>query len=125
MSYYEKEASSAMARAKRVLKKAEFTLSRVTGRYHPFNNQQRVSHGVRVSVVGCSDTIALTFHMPFFNSAELAEYKARVLACLRANGLPFDDRCWLNCKPTGYAAIIASREEARARVCPKQESEEV
>ncbi len=107
--WYAGEYTSAIARAKRVLLAAGFAWSRSTGQYHPFADTKITTAGVRVTRIGCSDTIAI--HVYDSNSmgeaARLArrELNARALAALRAAGLPFDDRGWLECGRTGRAAI--------------------
>ena len=106
--WYAGEHRSAIARAKRVLLAAGFSWSRTIGRYHPFANKQKTTPGVRVTRVGCSDTVAL--HASGGYSSEAARLQrrgeeARALEVLRAAGLPFDSRGWLECGPKARAAI--------------------
>lgn len=93
---------SAIARAKRILLAAGFEWSRTIGRYSPFANTQRTTPGVTITRVGCSDTVAIHSHVDGWEHSEAARVAARemtqrAIAVLRAAGLPFDDRGWLEC----------------------------
>ncbi len=95
---YQGDYKSAIARAKRILLAAGFPWSKTTGRYSPFADTKRTSHGVRVTRVGCSTTIAL--HAYLGRYAERGHTKlieACAIATLREGGLPFDDRGFLDC----------------------------
>lgn len=107
---YEGTYQSAIARAKKVLTAAGFPWSVTTGRYHPFASTKRSTDGVKVSRVGCSETIALHVrverwaHVADFSGHHLIEGLA--IATLREAGLPFDDRGWLAC---GADAVRAKK----------------
>lgn len=98
---YPGEYRSAIARAKRVLLAAGLPWSVTTGRYHPFANEQKTTNGVRVTRIGCSSTISLHvwgnhYSNPESRAADRALMQ-KALEVLRADGLPFDDRGWLEC----------------------------
>lgn len=98
-NYYLGEYRSAIARAKRALVAAGLPWSKTTGRYSPYFSQQRTTFGLRVTRIGCSDTIALNAYGDRRISmlAAQQELQAKGLEVLRAAGLPFDDRGWLVC----------------------------
>lgn len=95
---------SAARRARRVLKAAGVPLYRVVGRYSPYGGAQKVEPGANVSRLGCSDAISLHARSSAssYYSATIAqadrELFARALAALRADGLAFDDRGFLECE---------------------------
>jgi hypothetical protein len=89
---------SAIARAKRILLAAGFDWSVTTGRYRAFGGpSQRTSAGVRVQRIGCSDSIAV--HVYGAPRGDNRPTEERAVAALRAGGLPFDARGWLECAP--------------------------
>jgi hypothetical protein len=109
-NYYAGEYKSAITRAKRVLVAAGFPWSKTTGRYSAFGSKQRTTAGVRVTRIGCSDTVALHVYDDHATYSDAARAKrrdleTRALATLRAGGLPFDDRGWLECGPRARAAL--------------------
>lgn len=111
---FQGEVASALARCRRTLKAAGFELSQKIGRYHPFESTQTLTHGVRVTRVGCSSTIALHGHLGrYAKSEDIRALEARALEALRAAGLPFDDRGWLEC----HDAQARAREAKRGRRC--------
>ena len=102
LNVYLGEYRSAIARAKKLLIAAGLPWSTTTGRYTPFFNRQHTTYGLRITRVGVSDSIAL--HVWGDNASISDEAKAkrkalqaRALEVLRAGGLPFDDRGWLDC----------------------------
>lgn len=96
---------SGIARAKRILLAAGFAWSKTTGRYEPFRSTKVTTKGVKVTRLGCSSTIVLHVHdgrdgYSYNNEAVRAERRdmeRRAIDALRAGGLPFDDRGWLDC----------------------------
>lgn len=105
MDKYNGSYKSALVRARRVLGKAGFPLSRTTGRYTPYNNEQVTTDGVSVTRLGLSSTITLhvtTWASRHIETAAQREERKLVLALaiqtLREAGLAFDERGWLDCK---------------------------
>lgn len=102
---YPGEYRSAIARAKKVLVAAGFPWSTITGRYTPFNNTQKVTAGVTVRRIGCSETVSLHTRDRDLYTAEASEdrrlMQALAIMTLREAGLPFDDRGWLACGRDG------------------------
>lgn len=102
MSVYQGSYKSLIARAKKVLTSAGIPWSRTTGRYHPFASTKRSTKGVRVVRIGASTTVMLV--AGGFNWSRLDErreetaLKARALEALRAAGLAFDGRGWLEAR---------------------------
>ena len=95
---YQGEYRSAIAKAKRILLAAGFTLSKTTGRYHPFARTQKTTHGVKVTRIGCSETISMYMHMgEHYDRDVMRSETALALKALRDGGMPFDDRGWLAC----------------------------
>lgn len=94
---YPWEYKSAIAKAKRVLQAAGVPWSSVTGRYAPYGSTKHWTHGVRVSRIGCSETIALHTYPHSQPRDETRALKEQALTALRAAGMPFDDRGWLAC----------------------------
>jgi len=89
---------SGIARCKKVLLAAGFVWSTTTGRYTPFNNQQKTTRGVRVTRVGCSKTVAVHARGYEFRPRDDARWvEALAIATLREAGLPMDDRGWMEC----------------------------
>lgn len=87
---------SAIARAKRILLAAGFEWSVTTGRYTGWGDPpQKTTAGVRVQRIGCSTSIAVRVHGAARGDNKPTE--ARAIEALRAGGLPFDDRGWLEC----------------------------
>jgi len=110
--WYAGEFQSAIARAKRVLLAAGFAWSKTTGRYSAFGGTQKTTHGVRVTRLGCSDTVVLHVYDSKYLSSDEArtrriDLETRAIAALRAAGLPFDSRGWLECGSKARAAIKA------------------
>lgn len=105
---YAGEFKSAINRAKKVLVAAGFPWSVTSGRYQPFFNEQKTSDGVRVTRVGCSETIAIHIHdgnkMGEAARADRRLMEALAIATLREAGMPFDDRGWLACGKDGKKA---------------------
>ena len=99
---YDGTYQSAIARAKRILLRSGFTWSVTTGRYAPYGNAQKTTKGIRVTRVGCSSTIAVDargYYTGFAHElAEGRELKKKAIETLRAEGMAFDDRGWLDCK---------------------------
>ena len=96
---YEGTYQAAIARAKRTLIKASFEWSVTRGRYHPFANTQTTTQGVRVTRVGCSSTIALHAWGYTYEPREVSQaLETKAIETLRAAGLPFDDRGYLECR---------------------------
>lgn len=95
---YPGEYRSGIARAKKILLKAGFEWSRTTGHYSPFASTQHISDGVKVTRVGVSGSITIHVHMRHWKREEAFALKRRAIEALRAGGLPFDDRGWLECK---------------------------
>jgi hypothetical protein len=92
---------SALARSRRVLKVAGVPLAKKHGRYSPFGQTQTWEPGVRLSRVGLSSCISLTSVLSTYSSSTDEERRAlerRALELLRADGLPFDHRGWLECE---------------------------
>lgn len=110
MHSYTGDYRSAIARAKKVLVAAGFPWSVKKGRYTPYFNQQTVSKGVKVTRIGCSESIAI--HVSGYWTASEGDrstnrwIEALAIATLREAGLPFDDRGWLAC---GRDALKAQR----------------
>ncbi len=98
---YRGDYRSAIARSKKALIAAGFPWSVTTGRYTPYNNQQKTSHGVRVTRIGCSSTVAI--HVYDGNSiSEPARERRRWIEALAIQtmceaGLPVDHRGWIDC----------------------------
>lgn len=90
---------SAIARAKKILIAAGFPWSVTSGRYSPFFNEQTTSAGVRVTRMGCSETITIHVHDPITPAVreDRRLINALAIATLRDAGMPFDDRGWLAC----------------------------
>lgn len=92
------EVPSALARCRKLLKAAGIPLYKIEGRYQYFGPAQKRTPGVQVHRVGCSSTIAL--HSWLGAHAKRDETRAleqRALAVLRAGGMQFDERGWLEC----------------------------
>lgn len=103
---------SALARSRRILKAAGFPIRKVTGRYHPFvQGTQKITHGVNVFRIGCSDTIAI---ITYGAEWEGAEAQAKIVEALRGGGMPFDDKGNLYCGTQRdlWRAEIRARKEA-------------
>lgn len=101
---YAGEYKSAIVRAKRILLAAGFAWSKTTGRYP----NHVTTRGVRVTRVGCGDAISLHVHNGTYGSREeRRDIHKRAIAALRAGGLPFDDRGWLECGPRARARLAA------------------
>lgn len=98
---YAGEFQSAINRAKKTLINAGFSWSVTSGRYQPFFNEQTTSNGIRVTRIGCSETIAIHIHdgnkMGEAARDNRCMMEALAIACLRDAGMPFDDRGWLAC----------------------------
>ena len=93
--YYKGLYTSAIARAKRVLMAADIPWSTYTGRYP----NHSVSPGIKVARVGCSDKVCIHACGRVPGPRELERQAVEVL---RAAGLPFDDRGWLECRTQCY-----------------------
>ena len=95
---------SGLARIRRELKKLNYPLGKVEGRYHPFGPRQRITPGLEAHRVGCSRSIAISFtrdHEIHESDAQREERKAitrSAWATLRAAGLPIDDKGWMDCR---------------------------
>ena len=128
---YPGEFKSAIAKAKKILVAAGFPWSVTTGRYQPYFNEQVTTRGVRVSRVGCSESIALhvygyTHDISEERKQERRMMEALAIATLREAGMPFDDRGWLAC---GADARRIQREAAKAAAkaaepTPEQKAEQ-
>lgn len=94
---YAGEYRSGIARAKKILLAAGFPWSKTTGRYAFFDSTQRTADGVRVTRVGCSNTIATYVINKYGSWDESRLIEMLAIATLREAGLPFDDRGWLEC----------------------------
>ncbi len=107
--WYAGEFQSAIARAKKVLLAAGFQWSVSGGRYQPYGSTKITSYGVRVTRVGCSDSITLHVYDSNSTSDQARDarrnLRASALDALRAAGLPFDDRGFLECGPRARKAI--------------------
>lgn len=126
-NYYAGEYRSAIARAKRILLAAGFQWSVTTGRYQPFANTQVTTRGVRVTRVGCSDTVALHIWGDTLTSdaarQRRREMMASALETLRAAGMPFDDRGWLECGRKARKAVDA--EATRTSAATQEQTQAV
>lgn len=97
--HYDGEYTSALARCRRVLKKAGLPLYKCEGRYEPFGAEQKRTPGVWVGRVGVSSSIAIHAWLGRYPAeGAVRELEARALTVLREAGLPFDDRGWLECR---------------------------
>ena len=111
---YRGSVRSALARCRRELVKAGFTLGKVHGRYEPFGTRREVTEGPNVSRVGCSDSIALIWVKRGETRSDLMlsnEMMHHARVALRKAGLPFDTRGWLNCTEACTAAVRKARGE--------------
>lgn len=98
---------SAIARAKKVLVAAGFPWSVTAGRYTPFFNRQTTTKGVRVTRVGCSDTVSMSVwgyvHSTSEADREIVRWmQALAIQAMREAGLPVDDRGWIDCAVRSY-----------------------
>ncbi len=70
-----------------------------TAERRPFDNQQRVTKGIRAHRVGCSNNVAVGAigytHSDGYEEARMMETLA--IVTLRDAGLPIDDRGWIVC----------------------------
>ena len=90
MKNYKGDYKSAIARAKRILLAAGFVWSKTTGRYP----NSKTSNGVCVVRIGHG--LRLVFVFPIIQvPGETRAATTRATEALRAGGLPFDDRGWL------------------------------
>lgn len=112
------EYRSAIARAKKVLLAAGFEWSRTTGRYSPYGGSQHTTMGAKVTRAGCSDFVSVSVHVntaygrdfsPAAKRAAHFEYQRSVIEALRAGGMPFDDRGWLECGPKARKALAKAK----------------
>lgn len=96
---YDGSCQACIARCKKVLKAAGFAWGTIKGRYSPFDNQQRVTKGIRAHRVGCSNNVAVGAigytHSDGYEEARMMETLA--IVTLRDAGLPIDDRGWIVC----------------------------
>jgi hypothetical protein len=107
VTLYRGSYKSALVRCRRALKAAGLQLSKKHGRYQPFCNTQTYTSGVNVCRVGVSSTIAVTVILtdskgtPRHDSQEREERREmerRAIEVLRADGMPVDDRGWIECQ---------------------------
>lgn len=92
------EWKSGIAKAKRILVNAGFPWSVTTGRYSPFGGTQKTTPGIRVTRIGCSESISVSaWGMTRRNRDASNWMEALAIATLRQAGMPFDDRGWLAC----------------------------
>lgn len=115
--YYVGEVASALARCRRVLKRAGIPLYTISGRYRPLGPAQKQTPGVKVSRVGLGRNIAL--HAWLGSAAPIEKVKdleSRAIAVLREAGLPFDGRGWLETRVVCWrcGAMHESRRAERA-----------
>jgi hypothetical protein len=114
---YAGEFKSAIARAKRALVAAGLPWSVTTGRYSPYFNEQKTTRGLRVTRLGCSDTVTVNVWGDYAIGAagnERRDLLAKALEVLRAAGLPFDDRGWLECGPKAARKLAALSQHVSA-----------
>ena len=98
---------SAINRCKKVLTAAGFPWSVTTGRYSPYNNQQKTSFGVRVQRVGCSNTVSLhVYDDLMLDNEEKRNTRRLILALatqtLREAGIPIQDNTFIDCSVDTY-----------------------
>lgn len=104
MTIYKGEVRSALRRCRKVLRSAGIALSKTSGRYEPFCNKQIITRGIVITRIGVSATIAVSARLGrprFGGNAELRETRqmeSEALTALRAAGLPFDERGWMECE---------------------------
>ena len=100
---YRGHLKSALARVRRELKKLDLPLGKVEGRYSPYGNEQKITAGLKAHQVGCSRTISVYFlHMHWHETDQQRDARKQVLRsaieALRAVGLPFDDKGYMDCE---------------------------
>lgn len=98
---YPGQVSSALRRARKILADAGLPKGGTVGRYHPIGGHDKVLTGVKVSRVGCSASIALSWYGPLPEGETYKSVNAKAVEALRAGGMPFEDNGWLTCEKTG------------------------